>query len=320
MTRVRTNRARRPRAVANVKARSVVATRAAGEGDPLDLIGIEQRRIRGSPKDLRQLPGQVDGITDAGVHPLAAGRAVDVRGVPKKKGAPLAKLIRYPVVNPVGRKPVHLLDLELQVLDRPGTDVVEGELTVVLALRVPHAPDEPDSPLALHGKGEQEVGLVEVDMQLEVGRGAFCFDIRDVEQALVGSPWKPNAERLAHGRMGPVAARYVGGFERPFLSVGCPQEGADACGFLLEPHQFEGALHLNPQALQLFDQQAFVGVLGEDQRKRKRGDRGPGRRKRNARRRAAAGPKVDGGDLDALFDQQIGKAQLSSPARSAPAG
>ena len=67
-----------------------------------------------------ELPGEVHGVADAGVHALAADRAVDVRGVAEQEGAALAEVLRHAVVHAVGREPVHLLDLDLQVRDRRG--------------------------------------------------------------------------------------------------------------------------------------------------------------------------------------------------------
>jgi hypothetical protein len=54
---------------------------------PLGLVGVEQGGVCPAGADQGQFPGQVDGVLDAGVHSLAAGRAVDVRGVAGEQDA-----------------------------------------------------------------------------------------------------------------------------------------------------------------------------------------------------------------------------------------
>ena len=51
------------------------------EADALSLITVEQLIGRVVAKGCRQFPGKIDGVADPGVHALAAGRAVDMRGV-----------------------------------------------------------------------------------------------------------------------------------------------------------------------------------------------------------------------------------------------
>src|SRR5258707_15146261 len=54
----------------------------------LDAVAVKQRfRVRQSAPDQRQLPGEIDGILHAGVHPLSTRRAVDMGGVADKKHA-----------------------------------------------------------------------------------------------------------------------------------------------------------------------------------------------------------------------------------------
>ena len=61
------------------------------EGDALGLVGVEQRGVGASVQHRGELPGEVHGVADAGVHPLAADGAVDVRGVAEQEGAALAE-------------------------------------------------------------------------------------------------------------------------------------------------------------------------------------------------------------------------------------
>ena len=70
----------RERLVAILKARSVLAisflAKAIRSGEL-----VQQFRVRPALQHRRQLPGEVHGIAHAGVHALAAGRAMDVAGI-----------------------------------------------------------------------------------------------------------------------------------------------------------------------------------------------------------------------------------------------
>ena len=57
---------------------------------PLRAITVEQALPAGAAHDQGQLPGQIHGVLHAGVHPLPAGRAVDVRRVAGQEHAPVA--------------------------------------------------------------------------------------------------------------------------------------------------------------------------------------------------------------------------------------
>jgi hypothetical protein len=95
----------------------------------------------------RQLPGQIDCVADPGVHPLSAGRAVDVSRVAKQEGAALPEMLRHPVMDMIGRKPVHFPDINLKMLDRPTADIIECERVGVVRTLVGHGADQARSPV-----------------------------------------------------------------------------------------------------------------------------------------------------------------------------
>uniref|UniRef100_A0A1I7YAJ5 ABC transporter ATP-binding protein n=1 Tax=Steinernema glaseri TaxID=37863 RepID=A0A1I7YAJ5_9BILA len=74
---------------------------APGEGHALDRVAVEQVVVGLALEYAAQLPGQVDCIADAGVHALAAGRAVHVRGVAEQEGALLAEMPGHAMVYAV---------------------------------------------------------------------------------------------------------------------------------------------------------------------------------------------------------------------------
>ena len=96
---------------------------------------------------------------------------MDVRGIAQQKCAALTEVIRHAVMHTVSRKPVHPVDLQLQVLDRAGADVLELQGFGMLGAFVPHCADQPRATFAGQREEREEVGFVQVDVQLAIDRG-----------------------------------------------------------------------------------------------------------------------------------------------------
>ena len=71
----------------------------------LVLIGVEQCGVGLSLHHQRQLPRQIVGVLQAGVHALRADRAVDVGGVAEQEAAAVAEALGAAVMDAVGGKP-----------------------------------------------------------------------------------------------------------------------------------------------------------------------------------------------------------------------
>src|SRR3546814_10409721 len=95
----------------------------------LRFVTLEQQcRIAVAAQRVCELPAEIDGVLDAGVHALAAGRAVDVGGVAGQATASLAISCRQSLVDAEGRKPARIeppnpgravaVDLRLQLRHR----------------------------------------------------------------------------------------------------------------------------------------------------------------------------------------------------------
>ena len=82
------------------------------------------------------------------------------------------------VVHAVGREPVHLADPHFKMTDRPAADIFEFERLRVLGAVVSYSPDQPCAALAGQRKYSQEIGFVEVDMQLpsRAGKRLRCAE------------------------------------------------------------------------------------------------------------------------------------------------
>ena len=126
----------------------VVAVQFVGEGHPHrppdDLLALRapfglvavQQPGRGDPAHRqRQLPRQVPGVLDPGVHALAAGGWVQVRRVAGHEHPPVAVPVHDPVADPEHRRPAQVRRARAgrgQVVER-GLDVGEGRFGEFLA-------------------------------------------------------------------------------------------------------------------------------------------------------------------------------------------
>ena len=173
-----------------------------GESDPFGLETVEQGVGRAAVEDGLELPGEIDGVADPRIHALAAGGAVDVRRVADQKGAPLPEMLGDAMVQPIGRKPVHCADFQPQIADRPAAHVFEAKRLAACPVALDGA-HEANAPFVLERKDAQKIGLVEVDVQFAVDRGARRLDVRDVEGLRIVAAGKADAERLANERPRP---------------------------------------------------------------------------------------------------------------------
>ena len=163
----------------------------------------------------------------------------------------------------VSREPVHLPHLELHVRHRQGADVVELQRLRMLGALVAHRADQPRTSLAGQREHREEVGLVEIDMQLAIDRRAFRLDVGDVEHLPIGPARKRRADRRTHHRAGAVAAGDVVSLAVFLLPVCIAQLGGDAAQSVAEADQLDLPLDRDPEGLQPLDQQLLMLVLRE---------------------------------------------------------
>jgi hypothetical protein len=92
---------------------------------------------------------------------------MNVGGIPEHKCPPATETVGNPVVDPVDRKPVHPVDLELEQVRSPVADIVKGQGVELPPLR-PDRPNQADATVPCQGKDGEEVSLVELDIDLAV--------------------------------------------------------------------------------------------------------------------------------------------------------
>src|SRR5207253_9367605 len=152
------------------------------EADPLRLVAVEDVRRRPPAQRRRQFPGEVDGVADAGVHPLAADGAVDVRSVAEEKGAALSEARRDAMVHVVRREPVHAPDIDAQPLQEALAHLVPTELLAFLLRLGANGADQPGAAFSLEREDGGKVALVDGDVQLAVHERPAGLDVSDVEK------------------------------------------------------------------------------------------------------------------------------------------
>src|SRR5262245_54831553 len=103
-----------------------------------------------------ELPGEVHRVADAGVHPLTADGAMDVRSIAEQEGSTAAKVGGYAMMDVIGRKPVHASRRHVQMLDRLAADVVERERVGTNRALVAHCANESDASGGRQRKDSEE--------------------------------------------------------------------------------------------------------------------------------------------------------------------
>ena len=128
-----------------------------GDGAPLDLVAVEQGRIGDAVVDQGQLPGQVDGILQAGVHAVSLGGRAEVRRVAGQQHRSGAERLGHLRVAVEARR-------VLDVGERDGGVVaVEGRRRVGDEIRLRRARPQVDAPAPIGKRGEDDRDRVEVD-------------------------------------------------------------------------------------------------------------------------------------------------------------
>ncbi len=129
------------------------------KSDPFGLEGVERAGIEATPQHRREFPSEVDGVPDAGVHPLSTDGAVDVGGVSQEENGTTPKAGRDPVMNAVGGEPVHAIDPESQPFEKIFAHAFPGSRSGA-SPSWPGLTHQPDAPSGFQRKDGQEVGVV----------------------------------------------------------------------------------------------------------------------------------------------------------------
>src|SRR5207253_5345322 len=110
--------------------------------------------------DGSQLPREIHGVADAGVHALSAYGTVNVCGIAEQERVVFAEMIGDSMVHIVSREPVHALNVDTHPIDYALADVVPGKIFMSW-LGFAYGADEPRMSYAPQREHGQEVGRVQ---------------------------------------------------------------------------------------------------------------------------------------------------------------
>jgi hypothetical protein len=120
---------------------------------------------------------------------------VDVRGIAEQEGASVAESERDAVVDAIGRKPVHLLDVEFEVLESLAPYVLETELAVLGVGEIANGSYQANMSISLEREEKDEVGIFDIDAEVSIFDClAPCHYIGDIEEAGVRSAREPDTQ------------------------------------------------------------------------------------------------------------------------------
>lgn len=124
---------------------------------------------------------------------------MNMRGIAEQKSAALAGVLRHPMMHAIRREPIHLVDLNLEVIDRPAADVLELDRLGMIGAFVAYGSNVTSPAFAGQREAGEEVGFIEVDVQLAVDRGSGRLDVGDVEDLAIGPAAKaaPRVSRIS---------------------------------------------------------------------------------------------------------------------------
>jgi hypothetical protein len=84
---------------------------------------------------------------------------------PSKNARPaLLEMRRHTAMHMIGREPVHLIDLDFEMVDCAIADILEFKSIGTVGTLVAYRPDQTCPTFSGQGKDCQEVGFVEIDM------------------------------------------------------------------------------------------------------------------------------------------------------------
>ena len=224
----------------------------------LGLVGVEQRRRRRAGHHQRELPAEIVGVLDAGVHAMGLDRAAGMGGIACEQDA----------TDPIAAR-------------HAGVGVEELRLIGVLQRRARRGRREP------RAHGRQDVIFFgvrpEIDPPATFGQrdrvqhwrielhGRVVARVRPAREVRVDhAPWRRVVvtvelitDRLAHGAVEAIGAEHPARLQRSLGLVERTEPRPDATLPLLEADELDAALHLSAELLEPFGQNALGLMLGD---------------------------------------------------------
>ena len=203
-------------------------------GSTLALIAVEEGWIGTALEHRGQLPGQVEGVLDAGIHALAADWDVDMAGIAGQEGAALAEPLGDPMGRTPARQPAGIAEFGILVAGHLAQDrlqLVQRWLAAVLGVLIGTGAQHAIAPGRVEREQQHQTVLGHIDIappgrvrpgQLGIGMNEF--------ETVIALAGKADSETLAHEAMAAVTAEDVIGVKLLCPAIGSAQGDGEAIG------------------------------------------------------------------------------------------
>jgi hypothetical protein len=172
------------------------------------------------------------------------------------------------MVDVIGGEPVHRFHVHFEVLDDPAADVVERQGLDVVGALIAHGSNQPHPALAGERENGEEVGLLEVGVELAVDCGTVSLNVGDIEEMAIGATRKASDHSLADARTHAVATGDVGRLAALLPAIGTAKKCDHPVTLITVSDELRPPLDRHPQLLELRDQQPLMLVLWKDVQER----------------------------------------------------
>jgi hypothetical protein len=235
------------------------------DGDALLAIGV-QERVRGTAvRDQGQLPREVVRVHHPGVHALAAGGRVDVRGVSCEQHAPAPVGGGRLEVTLEGRQPSGLADLDgpRRTLRDQLLNLRERWRLASAVSRVGH--DQAPVPAAHRDADQGQPVRAEEGVNRVVSAGTVQRDVGQPPLLRVRLPLERKPGLMAHAAVRTVAADHVARAHLDLPPGGVAEQGVHGVAALGQAHQLGTLLDDAAEFPHASPQQSFGLALREMQ-------------------------------------------------------
>jgi len=242
------------------------ATDGARDRPAFGLVAVEQQiAVASAAQHGGELPAEIDRVLDAGVHALAAGRAVDVGGIAGEKHAAVSIADGQPLVDAEGGEPARAVQPQARraVTVHVALQFVDGAGRVVLVV-LAHGEDAPGR--FLERKHRDGAAAVPPDVDALMVEIAVDLDVAEQVGLRLGVAFEFDAERAAHEAAGAIGADHVHGAQRLGAAVMGAQLGGDAAVVLFEADEFDAAFHCQAEFGGTRRENGFGDALRQQQR------------------------------------------------------
>ena len=245
----------------------------AADWPALGLVGVEQRLVGQTSVDQGQLPAEVPGVLDAGVHALGAGGAVHVGGVAGDEDTAGTVVDGLPVMEPEVRQPDRIAQPQLAAGEGVDERLQVGERGFGRLLVLGGAGDGRTH--ADHAPARRPAQREEEQHPARANEGVRCpafevavdLEVAECERLRVRPAFERDPGETADAAAGAVAAGEVAGTEVLDAPVLMAKRAGDVFFGRCVVDELHAPLHLEAASSQVLVQHRLgLGLRDEEQK------------------------------------------------------